>query len=577
VATFETEIAKLDGIDLEGLRRKHDAARNLVNLESKRATAQGKLDNYERLAGELEGQIAALTAKGSPSERLAVLQRERADLQQKAASANGAASQTESRARQLAQLEESLRTSTLGEVCPTCARPFQPGEASKTLDALAEQIELLKAEVSSERARASQLTVQANQLGSRETAIAKENDELLHLNGRLENGLVMIENQKQEVATIALELGLRLREAQRRDVPTLEEVAALDAELTQAEAECSRKPRLEMGRERLGVSIDRQVAIEQQIAALGIIAYDVDAHRSDHAAWAIARDAVARIEELQKQVARRAERETALAQVTTILTELGSNRTRIDVDIAALGFDTIEVETANRVFAETLDRERAATAAAHVAEQQLTKAQRERDDLEKLESRLKALSDESAAAELAAGELDRVYREFARFEKFVAVAVTPALGEIASELLDKATDGKYDRLEFTEDYGIEVYDGEDDRFPLSQYSGGERDVIALCARLALSQVIGGQAATPISFMVLDEVFGSLDLDRRRNLMEMLQRLVEESQAFQQLFVISHVDDVRAASMFDEVWKVAETSDGVSQLEQVSVTGTLEDY
>jgi hypothetical protein len=30
-------------------------------------------------------------------------------------------------------------------------------------------------------------------------------------------------------------------------------------------------------------------------------------------------------------------------------------------------------------------------------------------------------------------------------------------------------------------------------------------------------------------------------------------------------------------MFDEVWRVAETSEGVSQLEQVSVTGALEDY
>ncbi len=227
--------------------------------------------------------------------------------------------------------------------------------------------------------------------------------------------------------------------------------------------------------------------------------------------------------------------------------------------------------------AAAIDQERSATEAAHAAEQQLTRAQRERDDLHKTEARLRALNEESIAAQLAHAELTRIYTEFARFEKFVALVVTPQLSEIASELLSTVTDGKYDRIEFTEDYGIEVYDGEDDRFPLSQYSGGERDVIALCARLALSQVIGGQAATPIKFMVLDEVFGSLDLDRRRNLMEMLQRLMEENQAFQQLFVISHVDDVRAASMFDEVWKVSESTDGVSQLEQVSVTGSLEDY
>ncbi len=344
-----------------------------------------------------------------------------------------------------------------------------------------------------------------------------------------------------------------------------------------AEADCSRRPRLEVSREQLIASIARQESIDGQLAALGVIAYDLEVHRADHAAWSIARDAVARIEALQKQVARRPEREATVEQGTVLLSALEAERTRTAGEITSLAFDTVEVENANRIFAQVLDRERAATDAAHAAEQELTRAERQRDDLDKLEAQLRTLSDESAAAEIAAGELDRVYREFARFEKYVAVAVTPVLGEIASELLDKATDGKYDRLEFTEDYGIEVYDGEDDRFPLSQYSGGERDVIALCARLALSQIIGGQAATPIKFMVLDEVFGSLDLDRRRNLMEMLQRLMEENQAFQQLFVISHVDDVRAGSMFDEVWKVSETPEGSSQLEQVSVTGTPEDY
>jgi exonuclease SbcC len=332
-----------------------------------------------------------------------------------------------------------------------------------------------------------------------------------------------------------------------------------------------------VNRDQLLTSIQRQQSIEQQARTLGAIAYDPEAHNHDYGAWSAARDAVARIEELRKQVALRPEREAALMQSTARLAELSTERRDREADIAALAFDPLEVEDANSRMAKALDRERAATDAAHAAERQLREAQREREDLDKLEAHLKTLADESAAAEIAAAELQRAYTEFARFERYVALVVTPVLGETASELLEKVTDGKYDRLEFTEDYGIEVYDGEEDRFPLSQYSGGERDVIALCARLALSQVIGGQAATPIQFMVLDEVFGSLDIDRRRNLMEMLQRLMEENQAFQQLFVISHVDDVRAGAMFDEVWRVSESTEGVSQLEQVSVTGALEDY
>ena len=94
-------------------------------------------------------------------------------------------------------------------------------------------------------------------------------------------------------------------------------------------------------------------------------------------------------------------------------------------------------------------------------------------------------------------------------------------------------------------------------------------MIALCARLALSQFIGGQSAAPPQFVVLDEVFGSLDRQRRENLMETLQKLISESGVFRQLFVISHVDDVQASAAFDEIWRVRETAEWISQLEQVS--------
>jgi exonuclease SbcC len=577
IEVFDTEIARLAAIDLEALRLRRDASRHLVELDQQRSKARSRLEQMEQLAADLTRQVEELASDGLPADRLKATQRERAVLQQGASAAYSVAAQTELRANQLRSLEQSLRASEFGELCPTCARPFQPGEAAQTLNALAEQVSLLERDIAAERATAEQMTQQAAALAAVETRLTGDVERYQNLTGRLETGSGMIEAQEREVATIDRELEVGLRESQRQAIPEQQEIDRLDQEVKQAEADCDRRPRLEMGRERLVSSIEQQASLEEQIGSLGPIAYDLNAHNRDYAAWSIARDAVARIDELRKQVARRPEREATVEHAASSLTALTADRARVEGDVRQLGFDVVEVENANRIFTLALDQERAATEAAHAAEQQLTRAQRERDDLDKLEAQLRALADESAAAEIAASELDRIYREFARFEKYVAVAVTPVLGEIASELLEKATDGRYDRLEFTEDYGIEVYDGEDDRFPLSQYSGGERDVIALCARLALSQIIGGQAATPIKFMVLDEVFGSLDLDRRRNLMEMLQRLMEENQAFQQLFVISHVDDVRAGSMFDEVWKVSETGDGVSQLEQVSVTGSLEDY
>lgn len=577
ISTFDAELVRIGAIDLDGLRLRRDAATQLGALEEQRNLAAAKLESMQTLAADLARQVEELTSGGLPADRLKSTQDERADLLHTATAAVSVAAQTEKRAKQLRTLEQNLRDNAFDELCPTCARPFRAGEAEETLRALSEQVAILEADALAERNIAEQKNRQAADLVAIETQYAGDAERYQHLTGRLENGRTVIDAQEREVATLELELGLRLRESQRHEVPDRQEIARLVDDVIKAEAESARRPRLEMDRERLLASIQQQGEIEEQITALGVIAYDAEAHRRDHAAWALARDAVARIEELRKQVAQRPDREATVTNSTARLEELTSQRQALELSRSQLAFDATEVSVANAAAAEALACERAATEAAHAAETSVTAAKRARGDLDAHEARLQALNQEAIAAQSAHAELTRVYTEFARFEQYVALVVTPHMSEIASDLLSSVTDGKYDRMEFTEDYGIEVYDGEEDRFPLSQYSGGERDVIALCARLALSQVIGGQATTPIQFMVLDEVFGSLDIDRRRNLMEMLQRLMEENQAFRQLFVISHVDDVRAGAMFDEVWRVAESGDGVSQLEQVSVTGALEDY
>ena len=93
----------------------------------------------------------------------------------------------------------------------------------------------------------------------------------------------------------------------------------------------------------------------------------------------------------------------------------------------------------------------------------------------------------------------------------------------------------------------------------------------------MSRLIGSQAANPPSFMVLDEVFGSLDRDRRTNVLDLLSNLAGSAESFQQLFVISHVDDVRLSPAFTEVWRVSESADGSSQIENLSLSQGAEDF
>ena len=113
-----------------------------------------------------------------------------------------------------------------------------------------------------------------------------------------------------------------------------------------------------------------------------------------------------------------------------------------------------------------------------------------------------------------------------------------------------------------DDVGIEVFDG-DECFKLEGFSGGERDVVALCARLAMSELVGSSALRPPRFLVLDEVFGSLDSERRSQLLETLGSLAYGGH-FQQMFIISHVEDVQQSPVMTEAW-IVEERDGVSRI------------
>jgi DNA repair exonuclease SbcCD ATPase subunit len=93
----------------------------------------------------------------------------------------------------------------------------------------------------------------------------------------------------------------------------------------------------------------------------------------------------------------------------------------------------------------------------------------------------------------------------------------------------------------------------------------------------LAKIIGAQAHHPPAFIVLDEVFGSLDQERRLNLLNTLNALAaNELDGFRQLFVISHVDDIRQSPAFDQVWRIREDGDGVSRWENLQLTGGAED-
>jgi len=119
--------------------------------------------------------------------------------------------------------------------------------------------------------------------------------------------------------------------------------------------------------------------------------------------------------------------------------------------------------------------------------------------------------------------------------------VRPILSQRSSELFRDITKGRYSSVELDDDYNIKIADG-GDSFTTDRFSGGEEDLANLCLRIAISQELTERSGgTQSNFIALDEVFGSQDEQRKRNILGALSEL---SNQFKQILVITHVEDVK---------------------------------
>ena len=166
---------------------------------------------------------------------------------------------------------------------------------------------------------------------------------------------------------------------------------------------------------------------------------------------------------------------------------------------------------------------------------------READRLRKEIERLRGMEDELGELEENMRYLDRLRELTKDFRRSLISRIRPVLSSISSGYFAELTDGRYSRIEVDEKYDILVYDGSE-VYPLSRFSGGEEDLANLCLRLAVSSIIASSKKRHgLRFIVLDEVFGSQDSGRRRNILTALGHLLTR---FEQVFIITHIDQVR---------------------------------
>jgi len=149
-------------------------------------------------------------------------------------------------------------------------------------------------------------------------------------------------------------------------------------------------------------------------------------------------------------------------------------------------------------------------------------------------AREKTIAERKVALRLH-NELDRAFSDL-RAE--LNAAMRPEISTLASGFLADLTDARYDEVDLDEDYRVVVLD---EGVAKPVISGGEEDIANLVLRLAISQMIAERAGQPLSLLVLDEIFGSLDESRRQHVLSLLRRLGDR---FPQVILITHIEQVR---------------------------------
>jgi DNA repair protein SbcC/Rad50 len=191
-----------------------------------------------------------------------------------------------------------------------------------------------------------------------------------------------------------------------------------------------------------------------------------------------------------------------------------------------------------------------------VLEAELARLKEEEKRKKEHEKRLEETSRKLEVVEMTRGLVND-------FMDQVLIRVKNDIAKAASEILEEVS-GKYSLLKIDDDFNIQVEDG-GNYYPISRYSGGEIDMIAVSVRVAISEYLMrfGPDGESYSFLILDEVFGSQDIEHREKMIQMLRSLEER---FPQIIAISHISDVQG--QFDNTLLVVEDELGNSRVEAI---------
>ena len=153
---------------------------------------------------------------------------------------------------------------------------------------------------------------------------------------------------------------------------------------------------------------------------------------------------------------------------------------------------------------------------------------------------------------------------FTLYRHDLIASIRPTLADLSSRLFNEMSGNKYNLVELDEKYELRVMD-DGQFYGVERFSGGEKDLANLCLRLAISLSLTETAGLSRSFIILDEVFGSQDNERKDLILSALANLKNR---FPQIILITHIEDIK-----DGVEQIIEVKQNESGYSEVVVNGS----
>jgi DNA repair protein SbcC/Rad50 len=285
----------------------------------------------------------------------------------------------------------------------------------------------------------------------------------------------------------------------------------------------------------------RLQTVQNEIQTLGPVAFDSARLAQVNEALRQVEARVHELTRLETRANRLPEIGRRLAGVQKQIADLQQQEEKLQAQLHDLQFDEELYLAAKRGHDEANATHLRSQQALGEAKGQFAVADAERRNLEQTLDKARELQAVIARTKHEVIVLDSLQDHLKIFRTELAGRLRPLIADRASELLRLITAGRYSLLELDESYNIFLYDGRAS-FGIERFSGGEQDIANLCLRVAISQVVAQRTGKPpLQFIVLDEIFGSQDEERKMMVLSALQQL---SNYFRQIFLITHIDSIK---------------------------------